>query len=181
MRPYLVVDLEATCCDRHTIPRAETEIIEIGAVLVDGDSLATLERFTTFVRPVRHPTLTAFCTTLTSITQADVASAPTFRSAVRALGRFGARHRPVFCSWGDYDWNQLQRECRRNRVGLPFSSDRLNVKVDFARVEGGRKRGLGSAIERAGLVFEGTAHRGIDDAVNIARLLPFTLERRPLP
>ena len=29
---YLVIDLEATCCDRGTIEREESEIIEIGAV-----------------------------------------------------------------------------------------------------------------------------------------------------
>ena len=31
---YLVVDLEATCDDRHLIPRGENETIEMGAVLV---------------------------------------------------------------------------------------------------------------------------------------------------
>jgi inhibitor of KinA sporulation pathway (predicted exonuclease) len=29
---YLVLDLEATCCNRETIKRHEMEIIEVGAV-----------------------------------------------------------------------------------------------------------------------------------------------------
>ncbi|MDF2697512.1 MAG: Inhibitor of the KinA pathway to sporulation, putative exonuclease, partial [Labilithrix sp.] len=35
------------------------------------------------------------------------------------------------------------------------------------------------ALEHAGLTLEGTHHRGIDDARNIARLLPWLLGRVP--
>ncbi len=31
---HLIVDLEATCCDQNSILRSQTEIIEIGAVIV---------------------------------------------------------------------------------------------------------------------------------------------------
>jgi inhibitor of KinA sporulation pathway (predicted exonuclease) len=41
----LVVDLEATCDEDHRIPREETEIIEIGAVLVDAERLEPVEDF----------------------------------------------------------------------------------------------------------------------------------------
>ena len=61
---YLVVDLEATCCDRKSSPSSKREIIEIGAVMVDRD-LNAISEFQTFVRPVRFPTLTSFCTELT--------------------------------------------------------------------------------------------------------------------
>jgi hypothetical protein len=40
---------------------------------------------------------------------------------------------------------------------------------------------LGQDHARLGLTFEGTAHRGIDDARNIARLLPYALGRVPPP
>jgi len=36
-----------------------------------------------------------------------------------------------------------------------------------------KKPGLGEAVQLAGLEFTGTHHRGIDDARNIARLLPY--------
>src|SRR5204863_480349 len=74
---YLVVDLEATCDDHHALPREDSEIIEIGAVLVDGATLEPQGEFQSFVRPVVHPRLTPFCTQLTTITQADVVRAPT--------------------------------------------------------------------------------------------------------
>ncbi len=39
---YLVLDLEATCCDQGTIKRHEMEIIEIGAVMVEAPTLLSV-------------------------------------------------------------------------------------------------------------------------------------------
>lgn len=174
-RCYLVVDLEATCDDRGAVPRHESEIIEIGAVLVDGETLRPLEEFQTFVRPVVHPKLTAFCTELTTITQADVDGAPTFPEVAPELAGFGAG--AVFCSWGNYDRNQLEQDARRHGIPMPLPGSHLNIKEQFARVMGGKQQGNRGALARVGLAATGTHHRGIDDARNIARLLPFALGR----
>lgn len=180
-RPYLVVDLEATCDDHHGIPRDRTEIIEIGAVLVDRQTLEPQDEFQTFVRPVLHPRLTEFCTELTSITQADVQHAPLFRQAMAALEAWLPG--PVtLASWGAYDRDQFRREARRKRMRLPWGSEHLNIKEAFAQSLGTRPMGVGRALRRVGLTFEGTAHRGIDDARNIVRLLPHALgAARPGP
>jgi inhibitor of KinA sporulation pathway (predicted exonuclease) len=172
---YLVIDLEATCDEHHRIPREETEIIEIGAVLVDA-SMQVVDSWQTFVRPVIHPRLTPFCTQLTSIEQAHVDGAPRFVDAMAALGQFLAGRTPLFCSWGDYDRAQLAREALRDGVKLPLGDQHYNIKEAFNERAGGKKRrGVGQALQFAGLRFEGTPHRGIDDARNIARLLPYAL------
>jgi inhibitor of KinA sporulation pathway (predicted exonuclease) len=178
---YLVVDLEATCDEHHAIPRAETEIIEIGAVLCAGATLAPIGEWQSFVRPTRHPRLTAFCTRLTSITQADVDGAPGFPAAMAGLAAFVKGRAFVFCSWGDYDRNQLDRDSRRHGVAVPLGRRHLNLKDRFAERSGGKRLGVGQALRVAGLRFAGTAHRGIDDARNIARLLPYALGRAALP
>src|SRR3954453_22933067 len=82
---YFVIDLEATCDENHVIPREQTEIIEIGAVLCDAQTLAPVGEFQTFVRPMRHPKLTPFCTRLTTIKQSDVDAAPGFSAAVQKM------------------------------------------------------------------------------------------------
>lgn len=176
---YLVVDLEATCDDHHALPREETEIIEIGAVLVDGATLEPIDEFQTFVRPLVHPRLTEFCCQLTTITQADVARAPTFRIVAPRLAAFGAG--ALFCSWGGYDRSQLERDARRSKVRTPLGPRHLNLKDAFARVAGDRPVGTHAALRRVGLTATGTHHRGIDDARNIARLLPYVLGRAPIP
>jgi inhibitor of KinA sporulation pathway (predicted exonuclease) len=173
---YLVVDLEATCDEHHALPREDTEIIEIGAVLVDGATLEPLDEFQSFVRPVVHPRLTPFCTQLTTITQADVARAPTFRFVAPKLAAFGQG--ALFCSWGGYDRNQLERDARRAGIRAPLGPRHLNLKEAFARAAGeARELGTHGALRRVGLAPTGTHHRGIDDARNIARLLPWALGR----
>jgi inhibitor of KinA sporulation pathway (predicted exonuclease) len=171
---YLVVDVEATCCNDNSIPREETEIIEIGAVLCDRKSLRPVDELQTFVRPVRHPVLTPFCTELTSITQADLEGAPLFPDALAALAKLRGEKRALFCSWGAYDKKQFQRECRGHGVPFPLGTDHLNLKEEFSRRRGDSKLyGMAQALKLAGLDLDGTHHRGIDDARNIARLLPF--------
>jgi inhibitor of KinA sporulation pathway (predicted exonuclease) len=178
----LIIDLEATCDEHHAIPRDQTEIIEIGAVLTDAETLAPVDEWQSFVRPVRHRTLTPFCTQLTSITQADVDGAPIFPRAIAALRDFLKGRDFLFCSWGDYDKNQFERDARRHGVALPFGTRHLNLKRAFGERSGdGRPFGVGQALGRVGLRFAGTAHRGIDDARNIARLLPYSLGRTPIP
>jgi len=177
---YLVVDLEATCDDRGAVPRDDSEIIEIGAVLVEATTLRPVGEFQTFVRPIVHPRLTAFCTELTTITQADVDPAPGFAAAASRLAAFGEG--ALFCSWGAYDRNQLERDARRHRVAMPLGPQHMNVKEVFARAAGDRRStGNGRALERLGIQRTGTHHRGIDDARNIARLLPYALGRVPFP
>jgi len=129
---YVVIDLEATCCDDGSIRRKDSEIIEIGAVRVDSRTFETLDEFQTFVRPVVHPTLTRFCTELTTITQAQVDGAPRFAEAIEGLSPWFAHGRALFCSWGDYDKNQFEIDARRSKVKLPFGGAHLNVKRAFS-------------------------------------------------
>jgi inhibitor of KinA sporulation pathway (predicted exonuclease) len=177
---YLVVDLEATCDDQGAVPRDQSEIIEIGAVLVEGQSLRPVAEFQTFVRPIIHPRLTRFCVELTTITQDDVDHAPTFREAAARIAAFGDG--ALFCSWGAYDRNQLEADARRHGLPSPLGPPHWNLKEGFAKAAGDRRTmGNRAALRRVGLAATGTHHRGIDDARNIARLLPYALRKLPMP
>jgi inhibitor of KinA sporulation pathway (predicted exonuclease) len=180
---YLVIDFEATCCDQGSVPREQMEIIEFGVAMADARTLQVVAEFQSFVRPVRHPDLTAFCTQLTSITQPQVDTAPLFPRVLADfktwLSGFG---RCLFCSWGDYDRLQLQQDCAFHQLTYPLKADHLNLKREMTtRHALTKKLGLGAAVRRAGLEFAGTHHRGIDDARNIARLLPYIVGERALP
>jgi len=180
---YLVVDFEATCSDDDSISREEMEVIEVGAVMVDGQSLEPLSEFQSFVRPVRHVTLTPFCIELTSITQADVDAAPSFIDVVERWSAWAAAYAEcVFSSWGSYDHNQMLQDCRFHGITMPFVIEPINLKAEFStRLNRRRRMGMAEALSRAGLTLEGTHHRGIDDARNIARLLPFIVGEREFP
>jgi inhibitor of KinA sporulation pathway (predicted exonuclease) len=177
---FLVVDLEATCSDDGSIPAQEREIIEIGAVMVEASSLTAVGEYSSFVRPVLHAQLTPFCTKLTGIRTADVSTAPRFAEVLGECAAWARSFpRALFCSWGDYDRRQLEHDCTLHGTDNPFGPDHLNLKRAFAQKQGlARQPGMKNALARASLALEGRHHRGIDDARNIARLLPFALGKR---
>jgi inhibitor of KinA sporulation pathway (predicted exonuclease) len=170
---YLLIDLEATCSNDESLPRHEMEIIEIGAVMQNARTFEVVSEFQTFICPIRHPRLTAFCTELTTITQADVDQAPRFPVALAAMQEWMYQFdNSLFCSWGDYDHHQFVQDCGFHGVGYPFLSGHLNLKPEFSRsLDIKKKLGLAQALRHLGLDFAGTHHRGIDDARNIARIV----------
>lgn len=173
MSPVLaIIDFEATCCDQGSVPRDEMEIIEIGGVAVEAATGRILSEFGCFVRPVRHPVLTGFCTRLTTITQADVDAAAPFSEVLARFSDWLEEFPdPIFCSWGDYDRKQLEQDRAFHRLPFPFSGAHRNLKAEFSASIGSPRRfGLGQALRHLRLDFEGTPHRGIDDARNIARV-----------
>ncbi|MDY6938331.1 MAG: 3'-5' exonuclease [Cyanobacteriota bacterium] len=173
----MVLDLEATCCDKQTISRQQMEAIEIGAVMVETQNLAPVDEFQTFIQPTRNPKLTDFCRQLTSISQAQVDRAPTYPDAVDLMQQWLARYPNfLFGSWGDYDRKQFEQDSNFHRISYPIGAEHVNLKKFFSASQGLKKRyGMAQALELVGISLEGTHHRGIDDARNIAKLLPYIL------
>ena len=158
------------------------ETIEIGAVLVDMTTLEATDEFQSFIKPIRHPELTPFCTALTSISQSMVDSAPSFPVAFEKMKDrlIKANVETIFGSWGNYDRTQFMRDCTLHKIdyGLP---PHLNLKNALSEKQRTRKRfGMARALRLCGIPLEGQHHRGIDDARNIARLLPWILGDRML-
>lgn len=173
-RPLFIVDLEATCWDdRQKYTVDQMEIIEIGCVLATPDGVV-LDEFDTFVRPTREPVLSEFCTRLTSITQSDVDSAPVYTEAMRQLDAWVNSRPGIWGSWGNYDYRQFVAIERRHPSQAAFlQMPHVNLKRPWKKSTGHRRTGLRAAMAFHELAFEGRHHRGIDDARNIARLLPF--------
>jgi len=167
---YVIVDLEATCWnERYDSARMET--IEIGAVLLASAAGPAVSEFAEFVRPVEEPVLSAFCTRLTSIRQEDVADADTFPAVFGRFVEWIGTEPYTLCSWGAYDVRQFRLDCARHGVPFPGGFARhVNVKLEFARLRGVERCGMDRALRHLGLRLEGTHHRGIDDARNIAQI-----------
>jgi inhibitor of KinA sporulation pathway (predicted exonuclease) len=179
---FMVVDLEATCCDKKTIQRHEMEIIEIGAVMVDAKNLTAVSEFQTFIKPLRNPILTEFCQQLTSITQAEVDRAETYPDAIAHFKQWQFQYSNfIFGSWGNYDRKQFEQDSKFHKIPYPIASEHINLKHLFTVNQNLKKRyGMAKALKLVGLDLVGTHHRGIDDARNIARLLPYILGREKI-
>ncbi|MCT4357091.1 exonuclease domain-containing protein [Streptomyces sp. Je 1-79] len=168
-----IVDVEATCWERdgERPPGAVSEIIEIGLTVVDLEAGERTGRHRILVRPARS-TVSAFCTELTGLTQAEVDTGLDFAAACRLLASAYASGARPWASWGDYDRKQFTHQCRVSRVEYPFGHRHTNAKAVFTEANGLPKRpGMARALQIAGLRLEGRHHRGEDDAWNIAALV----------
>lgn len=172
---YLVIDLESTCWENDSALES-MEVIEIGAVLLDRERLLPMADFSCFVRPTRQPVLSEFCKDLTGISQSQVDKAETFKDAFACLLNWIGATDVIMCSWGDYDRKHLVLECQRHGVPVPEWLERhVNLKAEFALQRGIRQCGMKKALQMVGLPLEGSHHRALDDARNIAELARFIL------
>ncbi|KAG8831586.1 hypothetical protein FRC17_002902 [Serendipita sp. 399] len=172
----LVVDLEATCWENKSDrpPGQFNEIIEIGWALVNLETKETTRTGTVLVKPVRS-TISAFCTQLTTITAELLEEeGVTLEEAFDTLVNDLKSNTYSWGSWGDYDRNMIQQQCRIFNLKSPFSTTHYNVKNLFKEVYpdlgGYGMAGVWKKVMR-GRRLEGTHHRGGDDAKNISSLL----------
>lgn len=175
------VDLEATCDDvgASESPRPlavipdQMETIEIGLVVIDLETLEVVDEFQRFVRPLINPVLTDFCKALTSIQQVDVDNAGTYIEVGQELGAFTARYPDAaWASWGDYDARQLERDAELAACPSLLSGlQHFNVRKWHKGLYDDQPKSLKLTVESLGLVWQGTYHRGIDDARNVAWII----------
>ena len=180
-RYLVVVDFECTCEDQEE-PFLH-EIIEFPAVLLDLHSRREVRHFHSFVKPTERPVLSDFCSRLTGIDQATVDEAEPLD---RVLVKFGA----WLDGFAGEDYSLaadcqsdlrhfLLPECRRKKIRV---RDAWRSWVDLGRhlmvhFDLRRPGNLQMKLAKVGLTFEGTPHRGLDDARNIGRLALALQER----
>lgn len=168
----IIFDLEATCEDRAIDSDYDNETIEIGAVKVINGII--VGKFSWFVKPITT-SVTEFCTKLTTITNEDLERASTFPKALNNFKAFAGDLEIL--SWGLYDKNQLKKDINRHKMDESYI-DWLNQKHRSLKHEHGKalnlNKGKGVGVQKALSIinekFDGTAHRGIDDAINIAKI-----------
>lgn len=175
---YIVVDLEATCWQTRP-PNYSNETIEIGAVMV-SESGEILSEFVEFVKPLKDPILSDFCKELTSITQSQVDNAQHFPAVVKAFQEWigVGEHDYVLCSWGFYDARQFKEDCELWGIDTDWLKPHISIKHQYTAVKGlSKNQGMARALRLEAIELEGTHHRGIDDARNIAKIFVRYLDR----
>ena len=177
----IIMDLEATCWEDDIHKENDMETIEIGAVALDLAGKIS-DEFTTFIKPTHNPIISDFCTKLTTITQEDVNSGLSFKDGLAKFHAWltkqcGSYNTYRLWSWGYYDRAQLERDCQYHDLDCSWLDGiHYNLKTAFAlRRSDRREMGTKRAIKASKLKWQGTHHRGIDDAKNIAQI--FNLHR----
>lgn len=167
----LVIDLEATCWEGDPPPGQQSEIIEIGLCVLDVSTGERSEPRAILVKPQRS-TLSDFCVQLTTLTPDMLAGGIDFTEACSLLINEYQSQNRTWASYGDYDRLQFMVQCEAWGLPYPFGRAHINVKNLLALKQGlKREVNLQEGTDLLGLPFEGTIHRGVDDAWNIAAVL----------
>lgn len=171
----LIIDLEATCWERETErPSKEVqEIIEIGIAEVDLKKRIITRNEGILIKP-QFSTVSEFCTKLTTITPELLETQGI--SYPEALEKLKKDYGPLYSfgwgSYGDFDREMFKQNDALYKVSAGLGRTHLNVKNLFAlKHKISREVGLSQALNILKLELEGTHHRGLDDAKNIAKIL----------
>ncbi len=171
-----IVDLEATCWEDGVSPRGvkqvdAAEIIEVGIVQVDVRELKIVDEGSYFVVPVEN-VISDYCIQLTGITKDMILKGGYSLKYVSEKMQMEFRTKSNdWGSWGDYDRLQFERECPRKRLNYPFGRTHLNLKYILSMITRQKQqRNVQGMLDFLHMHFEGSPHRGIDDARNIARI-----------
>lgn len=170
---YIVYDLEMT--------NRLSEIIEIGAIRmseVDGE-LKILDTFQSFVQPTMDK-LNTRITNLTGITKKDLISAPVYTEAIENFRSWIGLEDYYLCSWGPEDKWALITDSSFHQSEIEWIINHNDLQFHFSLLhdsEKGFRYGLSRALQTMELVYEGSKHRALDDAINTARILQKIYEK----
>ena len=175
----LVIDLEATCWQGVQPKDQVSEIIEIGICVLDINTGNISKNKGILVKPTKSR-ISQFCTELTTITQEMLdEDGISFPDACKLLRTEYDAYQYTWASYGVYDLKMLKNQCQIRNIDYPLSQNHINVKELFSEVKGlNKKVGMNGALHILGLPLEGTHHRGVDDAKNIAKILYWCLTNK---
>lgn len=173
----IIIDLEATCWQSQVPQGQENEIIEIGLAVLDSQTGEITKNQGILIKPQRS-SVSSFCTELTTITQ-DLLdkNGVSFEEAIEKLVDEYNPDLYTWASYGQYDLNMLKKQCKSFGIPYPMADEHINVKTWFGEKFGLQKpTGMNGALHLLNIPLEGTHHRGIDDAKNIAKILNWCLK-----
>jgi len=173
----LVIDLECSCWRGHPPEGQRQEIIEIGICMLDFNTREITKKQGILVKNHKSE-ISDFCTKLTSITQDMIdKEGVEFDEACRILKEYYKSEKRIWFSWGNFDRTMLVKDCLHRGEEYPLSDYHFNAKTLYGfKHKMKNEPGVQRALKHAGMTFEGTHHRGVDDAVNIARLIETIFE-----
>ncbi|CAK9839839.1 double-strand siRNA ribonuclease Eri1 [Schizosaccharomyces pombe] len=199
LRYLLIVDVEATCEEGCGFS-FENEIIELPCLLFDLIEKSIIDEFHSYVRPSMNPTLSDYCKSLTGIQQCTVDKAPIFSDVLEELFIFLRKHsnilvpsvdeieiieplksvprtQPKNWAWAcDGPWDMasfLAKQFKYDKMPIPdwIKGPFVDIRSFYKDVYRVPRTNINGMLEHWGLQFEGSEHRGIDDARNLSRIV----------
>ena len=177
---FLVTDFEFTVYTKPVgKPRGFfSEILEIGATKLSGETFERVGDIQSFVKPQFYPKQAEESLNFSMITMADLKKGILFPEMIERMKEHYTPGETYFVAWGDADYKVIDTACKRYKIGNPvLFSDYLDLAAGYKQLfEKEKTPSLKSAVEEQKVVMEGTWHTALDDAINTSKLLVKLLE-----
>lgn len=174
---YIVLDLEwnqdseGKNGKRHE--KLPFEIIEIGAIKLD-EKKNTVGQFNELIKPTVYKNMHFITENMVHIHMEDLKNGDSFPNIVnKFLNWCGSNY--IFCSWGNLDLIELQRNMSYYNLGLlsdgPFEFLDIQKLFSIAYEDGKSRRSLEYAIDFLEIEKDIPFHRAFSDAYYTAKVL----------
>lgn len=174
----LVIDLELTCWDKKDPKESKgiREIIQIGIVDLDPQTLDIKKKQSYFVKPHFNDELSDYCKELTSISDNQVfKEGRPLNEVMNTLSKNWGFSKKIIVFWGD-DHLDFERDCNRLNIKNKTSHSTINFGLQYAVFQSVKNKsklqnvGLIKAMNNEGLKFMGRQHDALVDSENTAIL-----------
>ncbi len=168
----IILDVEVTTWEgtwerRWSEPGEYKEVVQIGAIRVETNTLKEKECLSIFIKPIKNPTLSEYFINLTGITQETVDSAGL--SPSEAFKKFSdwTGGLPLF-SWGKIDKSALEETAKLNNLANFNTWPIQDIREVFKKASIAADQYASSTIVNAfGKTPTRLAHDGLNDARTI--------------
>lgn len=178
---YLVTDFEFTVYTKPVgRPRGFfSEILEVGATKIDGETYERSGDWQNFVKPSFYPKQAIESLNFSMITEKDLKKGIAFPEMMEKLLEYYIPGETYFVAWGDADFKVIDTACARYKISNPvLYSDYLDLAAVYkALYEKEKTPSLKSAVEEQKIAMEGVWHTALDDAINTSKLVVKLLEQ----
>ena len=172
---FLLVDFEYTFYKRpYGKPRSFfSEIIEIGAVKLEGETLKECGKLQNFVKPEFFPNHATDAMDFCMITPSDMKKAISFHQMVKKLSDLYVPGETYFVTWSDCDYQVLDICCQKYRIKNPINrKDCLDLAEAYRLMKGkDNTTSLMASLKELAIENNGLWHTAFDDAENTGKIL----------
>jgi inhibitor of KinA sporulation pathway (predicted exonuclease) len=150
----LVVSIETTCWEEGTKPPdEESDIIEIGACLLDTRTGARSDKRTFKVHPTRS-TISLYCILKTGSTSWEMKRAISFADVCSILEEEYSSKSRTWASFGRHTQLMFEQQCADMGISYPFATDYIDVERLFGQRYRVEHTNRAEARQHSGLPIE---------------------------
>jgi len=182
LNQFIFFDFEMLCSNRG-MSFDQMEAIRLGAVKYDLTT-GNVSYFDRFIKPNSKKPLSAFCKSLTGISDEDLKEADNFHLVFQDfLTWIGGVKRSRFFSWSPSDLTRLKIDSKNHYIATTTISKIEKRYIDFQAIFTKRVSKTHFSVENAlklyGLEFSGEKHNPMYDAYNTLRIY-LSFQNHPL-